>query len=326
MNRPSARSIGPITGRRSVIAGVAVAVVLAVLTGCGSGAADTGHQGSRGLSIVASTDVYGDLAEVVAGHHADVTSIIDDPGVDPHAYEASTRDLLSVSRADIIIVNGGGYDPFMQTLRDGADDPDAEVLDVVSISGKRARAGGELNEHVWYDFATVARLTDRLRDALVGRDPSHAADYRANAGRLIGQLAALEARARQIGAAHRGASAVVTEPVPAYLLDAVGLKDRTPDAFAEAVEAGEAASPAVLADTLALFTDDPVDVVVSNAQTTDDQTRQIADAAHTHGIPVVSVTETLPEGESYVTWMRANLDALAHALDGRARHPAVSGR
>lgn len=315
---------GPLRRGRTITVGI-VAVSLVVISACGSSTDGSTRGDGRAPRIVASTNVYGDLAAHVAGDHAQVTSIVDDPSIDPHSYEASTRDILAVSRADIVIVNGGGYDDFMQTLRDGADNPDAEVLDAVGISAKRARADDELNEHVWYDFATVVRVVERLRDALVEIDPTHAADYRTNTTRLVGQLDALEVRARRIGADHRGASAAVTEPVPRYLLDAIGLKNRTPEAFSDAVEEGEAASPAVLARTLDLFTHDPVDVLVSNAQTGDDQTRQVVDAARATNIPVVSVTETLPPHRTYVTWMRANLDDIAAALDGRSRRQVASG-
>lgn len=301
--------------RRSVGAAV-IALTLGVLTACGS-SADNARETSL-ISIVASTNVYGDIASHVAGDHADVTPIIDNANADPHDYEASTRNILAVSRADIVIVNGGGYDDFMQTLRDGADNDAAKVLDVVEISGHHAEEGEDLNEHVWYDLPSVARLTDRLRDSLVAIDPSNAADYRANAARLTGKLQNLEETAEQIGATHRGASVAADEPVPLYLLDAIGLTNQTPEAFSEAVEEGEEASPAVLADTLALFADDAVDLLVENAQTVSDQTDQVAAVARRHGVPVVSVTETLPAHQSYVTWMRANLDAISNALDQRA--------
>ncbi|HET8930460.1 MAG TPA: zinc ABC transporter substrate-binding protein [Acidimicrobiales bacterium] len=305
--------------RRAVGATVVVALALAVLTACASSGDDTAQ--SSVPSIVASTNVYGDIATQVAGDHAEVTSIIDRANADPHDYEATTRNILAVSRADIMIVNGGGYDDFMQTLRDGADNDAATVLDVVGISGHHGGDGGELNEHVWYDFPTVIGLTDRLRDALVGIDPVNAADYRANAGRLTDKIMDLEKTAEKIGAAHPGATVAVTEPVPLYLLDAIGLKNRTPDAFSEAVEEGEEASPAVLADTLALFADDAVDLLVESAQTVSEQTDQVAAAARRHGVPIVSVTETLPAHQSYVTWMAANLEAIAEALD---EHPSGS--
>src|SRR5689334_15091366 len=104
--------MGSAPARGSVLAAAAVAALLGV-TACGTAAGSTD---SAGLRVVASTDVWGDVASAVAGRHAQVTSVITDPSADPHEYEASARTRLAVSRADAVIENGGGYDDFMSRL------------------------------------------------------------------------------------------------------------------------------------------------------------------------------------------------------------------
>jgi zinc/manganese transport system substrate-binding protein len=73
-----------------------------------------------GLTIVSSTNVWGDIAKSVAGDGVRVISIIDSFGQDPHSYEASARDQLAVNEADIVVANGGGYDSFIDVLADAA--------------------------------------------------------------------------------------------------------------------------------------------------------------------------------------------------------------
>ncbi len=51
-----------------------------------------------------------------------------------------------------------------------------------------------------------------------------------------------------------------------------------------------------------------------NSQTAGPETQTVLTAAQNAGVPVVSFTETLPDGEDYVSWMTANLDAIAAAL------------
>ena len=106
----------------------------------------------------------------------------------------------------------------------------------------------------------------------------------------------------------------ITEPVPGYLLAAVGLVDLTPDQFSESIEGGTEVPVAVLDDTLTLFTDDQVAALVYNEQTSSPTTEQVKQAAEDSGIAVVPVTETLPDGDTYLTWMNANLDRLEQAL------------
>src|SRR6218665_4151030 len=98
------------------LAAAATAVALAAaVTGC---AASDDPTADGVIRVVASTNVYGDLARTVLGDAGEGTSIIDDASQDPHEYEADGRDALAISRADIVILNGGGYDEFMHTLLD----------------------------------------------------------------------------------------------------------------------------------------------------------------------------------------------------------------
>ena len=103
--------------------------------------------------------------------------------------------------------------------------------------------------------------------------------------------------------------------MPLYLTEAAGLVNLTPAEFSEAIEEGTDVPPTVLADTLALFTDKQVAALVYNEQTSSPETEQLLAAANDNSIAVVGVTETLPEGKDYLSWMDANITALA-ALAG----------
>jgi zinc/manganese transport system substrate-binding protein len=108
----------------------------------------------------------------------------------------------------------------------------------------------------------------------------------------------------------------ITEPVPGYLVEAAGLTDATPPEFAKAIEEDTDPPAAVLQETLALFTADPVEALILNAQTETPTTDQVRQAAQTGGVPIVEVTETLPAGAAdYLDWMGGEIDALAGALD-----------
>ncbi|GAA4138549.1 metal ABC transporter solute-binding protein, Zn/Mn family [Leifsonia shinshuensis] len=295
--------------KRSVFALALAAATVAALTGCSAGSsADDGK-----VRVVASTNVYGDIASTIAGNAVEVTSLMSDPAQDPHSFEASAQSQLAVSKADILIENGGGYDDFMNTLRTGSKNTKATVLNVVDISGKKA-VGGELNEHVWYDFPTIEKFTTTLTDALSKADPAQKATFTKNAAAFSGKLAALQNREAELKAKYAGAGIAVTEPVPLYLLEAAGLVNKTPEKFSAAIEAGTDVSPLVLQETLALFSGHQVKLLAYNEQTSGPETERVKAAATAAGIPVVPVTETLPAGKDYVGWMNANLDAVASAL------------
>ncbi|MFF4864461.1 metal ABC transporter solute-binding protein, Zn/Mn family [Streptomyces sp. NPDC001231] len=297
------------------------AASLALLAGCGS-SSGSGSDGSAqspasssAVPVVASTNVYGDIARQIGGDHVEVTSVISDPSQDPHSYEANTQNQLALSKAKVVIENGGGYDDFIAKMLKSGGNSSAEVINAVKVSGRTAPKGGELNEHVWYDFPSVAKIADSIASALGKADPANAAAFTKNADTFKAKLKPLEAKEAQIKKEHGGDAVAITEPVPLYVIEASGLVNKTPAEFSEAIEEGDDVSPKILQETLALFTGKQVKALVYNEQTSGPQTDKVEQASRAAGIPVVPVTETLPKGKDYLGWMTANVDALASALD-----------
>jgi len=304
------------TGRFAIGALSLVLATSACDSTAASGPGSSGAQPSGGtsLSVVASTNVYGDVVKQIAGDKVDVTSIISDPDADPHSYEANGRTQLQLSKADVVIENGGGYDDFLDTMLKAANNTGATVLNVVGISGRKAPSGGDLNEHVWYDFPTVEKLVTALVSTLSARDPADAPAFQAGGAAFAAKLKQLESTEASIKAAHAGAGVAITEPVPLYLLEACGLVNRTPSEFSEAIEEGTDVSPSVLSETLDLFSQKKVSLLAYNEQTSGPETEKVQAAAAAAKIAVVPVTETLPAGKDYVSWMNSNLSAIQTAL------------
>jgi len=290
------------------------AVVLAGLASACAGGS-TGDVPGK-IDVVASTDVWGRIASEIGGPRVSVTSIISDPDQDPHSYEASSRTLLDIREADLLIENGGGYDDFMSQMISTSGN-DAPVIDAVTTSGLVAPPGGDLNEHVWYDFPTVEKVAGAIASRLGTLAPKHAAEFAANAKTFDRAVDGLIRGEQQVRANDAGIGVGITEPVPLYMLQAMGLRNLTPVEFSRSVEESSDVSPRVLADTLALYSRHRVAVLVYNAQTSGPVTAQVKAAATSAGIPVVPVTETLPGGTSYLTWMARNVAHVSEALTRR---------
>ncbi|GEA80210.1 metal ABC transporter solute-binding protein, Zn/Mn family [Cellulomonas uda] len=304
--------------------GAGALVLTLALAACSSDDGPGAGSDEATLSVVASTNVWGDVVRQVGGDLVEVTSVVDDPSVDPHSFEANARVELAMSRADLVIVNGGGYDDFASQLLEALDQAPPVVVAVDSHAAEDTHAEdthaedghahGEGNEHVWYDPPTVEAVALDVADELAALAPEHAAQLRANADAFVGRLAELEQRAARLAEEHGGAEVLATEPVPLFLVEAAGLVDRTPPPFSAAVEEETDVPPAAMSEMLDLVSSPQVAFLVYNEQTTGPQTDQVLEAAQAAGLPVVDVTETLPEGEDYVSWMAGNLDAFAQAL------------
>lgn len=286
-----------------VFAGLTAGLLTAaVLTACGSDSED-----NDGLSIVASTNVWGSIATAVAGPDVPVTSIITDPAADPHSFETSAADTAKISDADLVVFNGGHYDEFIEKAIAGKDKRTVEAFE------ERPDKSDD-NEHVWYDITTVAAVADRIATELGELDADNAAAYTERAVTFKNQLIGISTITGTIATQHPNAPVAQSEPLAHYLLLAAGAEDKTPHEFQEAIEQETDPSPAAVAATRDLITGKQVKAFVYNTQTTDKITQDLRTAAQNAGIAIVEVTETLPEGVDYVQWQTANAKALAAAL------------
>jgi zinc/manganese transport system substrate-binding protein len=330
-----------------LITGIAASSL--VLAGCATAPTPKGDDADDALiQIVASTDVYGDIASRVGGDLVEVTSIISGSAQDPHSYEATAQDQLTLSNADLVIENGGGYDTFIESMLNASGDENVVVVNASEASGLIEEDGGDhddhageteeehaeeegdahageseqehaahiegFNEHVWYSFHGVEKIAAEIAHKLGEIDEANADAYEENYESFAAEIAELEERAASMQSLVAGQGAAVTEPVPNYLLKELGFVNMTPSDFSEAVEEGTDVSPAVLQETLSLFDDGSVALLAYNEQTSGPITEQVRTAAEDAGVAVVSLTETLPDGEDYISWMSGNLDAIKDAL------------
>ena len=311
-----------------------------VLAGCASTPTDAAD--GDAVQVVASTSVYGDIVSAIAGDAVEVTSIVTSSSQDPHSYEASASDQLTISRADLIVENGGGYDSFIDSLIE-ASGSEAHVITAAEYShdwpeneghdhaNEDAEATEEadhdhdhaghdhvegFNEHVWYDPHTIEHVAEAIAEELTELVPDEAATFESGLAAFVDGVAGLETSLSDIAAAHEGEKIFVTEPVPLYLTAAAGLENVTPEAFSEAVEEGQDVPPATLLEATTLLGAGDVRVLIANSQTGGAETTQVIQTAEADGIPVIEFSEILPEGESYLTWMAKNIDELAGVLAG----------
>lgn len=326
------------------IAAIAAAAGL-VLAGCGTGDAESTDSGDK-LKVVTSTNVYADLASQVAGDAADVEPIISDASKDPHDYEATSNDQLKLSKADVVIVNGGGYDAFMTTLLEAAD-KDPKVVNGVEVSelpGAEENSANEphdhdhgeeghdhdhgeeghdhdhdhgaFNEHIWYSVGAMKNVIDSIEETLSEEDPDNKAAYEENADKLQGELDGLMKKADEVKKTGEGKKSAATEPVALWLFEDLGLETITPQKFLSAVEAGSDAAPVVLKQAQDQVKNKEVAVLGFNPQAVNEQAETLRKSADDAGVPVVELPETLNEGETYVDWMGSHIDDVEKALKG----------
>jgi zinc/manganese transport system substrate-binding protein len=263
------------------------------------------------LPVVASTNVYGDIAAQIGGSHVSVTSILSDPNADPHLFEPGTRNALAVATGRVAIQNGAGYDDFMSKLERAAPNDKRTVVTIADVLGVHGR---DVNPHLWYDVPRLGHIAGAIEAALARADASHTGAYRSGLRHFVASLGPLQREVARIKTQFHGRGVAYTEPVPGYLLDAAGLTNLAPSSFTRAIENGTEPSHQAVAAMDALMRKHRVRVLLYNRQAVSPITKRVRESAAKAGIPVVGVTETLPQHQTFQQWQLAQARALHRAL------------
>src|SRR6267143_6021727 len=124
--------------RSLLYAGIGVLVVLVVGVGAGlyltqpSTPTSTTNSSSSGkmIQVVAAENFWGSLISQLGGTHVNVTSIVSDPNVDPHEYQSNPANARAFANANLVIINGAGYDSWAQSIINASNSPNRQILTV----------------------------------------------------------------------------------------------------------------------------------------------------------------------------------------------------
>ena len=292
---------------RRPFAALAFAAVLA-----GLAAAALSAQPVTTVKIVAAENFYGDIARQIGGDRVDVTSILSDPAVDPHEYEASMDDARALAGADIVIVNGGGYDSWIDSLLSASPRAGRRLIRGVDYAPDRLPD----NPHIWYGVDNVGTLADAVAQGLSRLMPQEAATFSRNDQEFHHSLVAIKTRFYQIAARWAGAPIGLTENIFLYQTRPLELRVLTPAAYQKAIAEGNDPPAHAVVEAETQITEKKIRALIVNAQTVSAVAARAVQEAQAAHIPTVQITETMPAGETYQTWMLKQLDAVAAALGG----------
>ena len=280
---------------RKALAALAATTLALALSGCAQGTSTNDGL----IHVVSATKVWASIAQAIGGDRVAAEPLIDNANQDPHSFEASTRDQLQVNKADLIIVNGGGYDTFLESMAASH----GVAGEVINLDALLANGEAGTNEHFWFSTTNVLTAADVIRDELVKLEPGSEADFNAAHDEFAADLNLLAEQISAIAAAHPGASVLATEPLLDYLLDELAFTDKTPEAFKEAIEEETDAPLAAIAELEKLLKSGGIKVLFVNAQTASAQVDALVKVAQANNVPVVSVSEFQTEADqSYINF------------------------
>jgi len=290
------------------------------------------REGQTGaIQVATSTNVWASVVEILGGEWVEVTAIISDPMQDPHSYEASARDQLTLSEAELVIANGGGYDEFVGQLVSALD---GERIFIELVEGEHSHLGEEDshdeeehsqdeeshnhdygNEHIWYDIHAVEEASEMIVEAITELRPESFDQVNQNFDFFMAELDNLEIRLEALREKALGLGFIATEGVGNLLLEEAGFVNQTPDALADAIEEEREVPAAALKQAQDLISGKVVSLVVVNEQQLDQVSELLVESANASGVPVVQLSELISEPEmDYLDWMASILDHLQEAI------------
>ncbi len=159
---------------------------------------------AEALPVVASFSILGDLTQQIGGDRVQVHTLVG-AGADAHVYQPTPADAKTLSRAKLVIVNGLGFEGWIDRLIESSGYRGKLVVASKGINAIRqarahadrnAQQAGDLDPHAWQDLANARRYVLNIAEALGDADPANRSFYQANASRLNQQIDRLDVEIR----------------------------------------------------------------------------------------------------------------------------------
>lgn len=233
--------------------------------------------GAADKPVVATTfTIIADMAQNVAGEHADVVSITK-PGAEIHYYEPTPQDLTRAQNADLILWNGLNletwFERFFSNLKDVPSAVVTEGITPLAISG--GEYDGKPNPHAWMSVSNAHIYVDNITKALSSIDPAHAADYEKNAAAYKASLDEVGAliKTRVAGIPESQRWLVSSEGAFSYLAQDLGFRE----AYLWPINAEQQGTPQQIRALIEKVRAEKIPVVFSESTVSDKPAKQVAE-------------------------------------------------
>ena len=188
---------------RAALAAIAILIPLAMIATAQTGRpAQQDREEQKKMTVIASFYPLYEFASKVAGGRAEVSSLVP-AGIEPHDWEPTAEDISSGRLADVLVINGAGFERW-------ANDMKAKVIantsEGIEFDHREEKEMGDdehvhegdgvvvgVNPHIWLDPVLAKHQIDKIRNVMARSDPANADYYNQNAGRFSAELDSLDA-------------------------------------------------------------------------------------------------------------------------------------
>jgi zinc transport system substrate-binding protein len=141
------------------------------------------------VHVVASFYPILDFVKKVGGERVEVSSIIP-VGIEPHDYEPTIQQIQNAQTADMLVINGTGFEEKWIKSVNARSLLDTSVG--LNLTRSALESEQSVNPHIWLDPILAKQQVENIRDGLIKVDPANSAYYKENANRFISDLDILD--------------------------------------------------------------------------------------------------------------------------------------
>lgn len=204
--------------KKKLILGLLISVVLSgLLVGCnGNKSKDKEEVSDNKLKVVATLFPQYDFVREIAGDKADITLLMS-PGVESHSYEPSPADIIKINESDLFIYTGKYMEPWAQSIIDGVESKDIEILNVsqnITLDKSEDNEdhhdhdeedehseeehAHEYDPHVWTSPINAKIMVENILKELCELDPENTDYYKQRAENYLNELNDLDNEFKEI--------------------------------------------------------------------------------------------------------------------------------
>lgn len=245
------------------------------------------------------------------------------PGVEPHDFEPTPKDMVQLHEADLFVYNGAGFETWAEKAIDTLNKEKTRVVNATEslslVADDHAHGHGQLDPHVWLDPNLAKQQADAIKQALIQLDPDHATIYQQNFNQLSAKFDELDTQLQEVAHSAERHEIFVSHAAFGYLTDRYGWKQIA----ISGLSPSSVVTQRELQNIIELAKAHEVKFIMfetlASSKVADVVKREIgAEALSLH--PIENLTkEQMAQGEDYFSLMRHNIENLRQALNAERK-------
>lgn len=294
-----------------------ILVFTLILVGC-SPAQDTADEGK--INIVASFFPVYDLVAGVGGDKVNVVNLTQSG--DAHSFEPSIQDMERISKSDLLVINGAGFEGWIDQVKQSQKDLNildlSEGLDLIYVKdlpGGENADPNDVDPHTWLSIENPPHMLEKIYNELSSMDPDNSDYYKANYEAYVKEFEGIKSQYDSTLPQYAGRAFVAPHAAFNYLVNDYNLEQ----VAIEGMNSVQEPNAGRMREVVDLMREKNIDTVFYEFGQSDKVAKSIANEIGGQVLPIstleVITQEDVDNGVDYIGLLKMNLENLVKSFE-----------